>query len=608
MALDETPEENQSPAARLYFRLAKLRIAVQRPMHTRHFPAIPLGDQNVESPDHDTTRSNRLRKRWAAGFSCSSDVAFAFGVSFILLALYNVRFWKLSIAAMWHPSVGSVLFMASLFLLAWVALALLLLLSPTRWLMRAAASVMFVIAAFGAYFMSEYGAIMNQEMMRNVLQTDRSEVQALLNLDVAWYGVLFGIIPAWLVWQVRLPEATWRAQLGRRAIAILVAIVAAVAGMFVNSAEYATFFREHKPVRYTLNPLAQIISMVGLVAGSDNSQADAALIDPAGTIERLATNSAKPLVLILVIGETARAANFQLGGYDRGTNPELAQISGLTYFSNTTSCGTSTAISVPCLFSHLARTEFEVDAAGRYENLLDTLVQAGFDVQWRDNNSGCKGVCARVAYIDYNRNPDSRYCHDSNCFDAVMLDDLPETLHKIERDTVIVFHQKGSHGPSYSARYPPQFEKFQPACRTNQLQHCSQQEIANAYDNTIAYTDHVLASQIRMLKAVSSQLDALLIYVSDHGESLGENGIYLHGMPYAFAPAAQKEVPLLIWASESYVRRAQLQPDCLRAEATRPVSHDFFYHTVLGAAGVRNQAYDRRLDLIAGCRRGGGSE
>lgn len=564
-------------------------------MHTQHFPAQPL------------PFSARVRERWAAGIPCSSDAVFAFGVSFVWLALYNVRFWELSAAAMWHPSAGSVLFMTSLGILAWVVLALLLLMSPTRWAMRVVASLMFVTAAFSAYFMSEYGAIMNQEMMRNVLQTDHAEVEALLNPDLGLHVVLLGILPALLVWRIRLPTTSWRSQLGRRAIAIVAALSVAVAGLFANAANYATFFREHKPVRYTLNPIAPIVSMVGLL-GHRESRASAPLLDPAGNSQRTAAVSSKPLVLFLVIGETARAENFQLSGYARETNPELRQISGVAYFSNTSSCGTSTAISVPCLFSHLPRTEFKVDEAGRYKNLLDSLAQAGFDVQWRDNNSGCKGVCARVTNVDYNRTSDPRFCRDSNCYDAVMLADLPETLRKIDRDTVIVFHQKGSHGPFYSERYPPEFEKFQPACRSNQLQHCSQQEITNAYDNTIAYTDHVLASQIRMLREASSQLDSVLLYVSDHGESLGENGIYLHGMPYAFAPAAQKQVPMLLWTSEGYARRTQLRPDCLRTEAKLPVSHDFFYHTVLGAAELRNQAYDRNLDLIAGCRRGGGSE
>jgi lipid A ethanolaminephosphotransferase len=313
-------------------------------------------------------------------------------------------------------------------------------------------------------------------------------------------------------------------------------------------------------------------------------------------------------VLFLVIGETARAANFQLGGYARETNPELSRIAGVTYFRNTASCGTSTAISVPCVFSHLPRADFKVDQAGRYTNLLDSLAKAGFDLEWRDNNSGCKGVCARIASIDYSNSNDPQNCSAGNCFDDVMLADLPARLEKITRDTVIVFHQQGSHGPAYFERYPASFEKFQPACRSNQLQHCTTQEITNAYDNSLVYTDHVLARQIAMLQSAAPRLDGMLIYVSDHGESLGENGIYLHGMPYAFAPTVQKQVPMLFWVSESYARRTQLNANCLKSEAALPVSHDFIYHTVLGAAEARDQVYDRRLDLISGCRRGGGGE
>lgn len=565
-------------------------------MHTQHLsaPSVAL--------------HTRLRVRWSAGIPCSSDVAFAFGVSFIWLLLYNVRFWELAAEAMWHPGIGSLMFMASLFVFAWTVLAFLLLLLPSRGLMRVAASALFVIAALGAYFSSEYGVIMNQEMMRNVLETDGDEVTALMSADLWLHVLLLGVIPAVLVWRVRLPQTNWRRQLVGRAVAIVVALSLAVGGMFANSADYATFFRQHKPVRYTLNPVAQVVSMIALLAGSRDSHAHEPLIDPAGKVERIGAPSAKPLVLFLVIGETARAANFQLGGYARPTNPELAQIPEVTYFSRTTACGTSTAISVPCLFSHLPRSDFKVDEAGRYTNLLDSLASAGFDVQWRDNNSGCKGVCARVRSVDYNPSSDPGLCRDSNCFDEVMLADLPETLRHIQHDTVIVFHQKGSHGPSYSERYPATFERFQPACRSNQLQHCTQQAIANAYDNTIAYTDHVLARQIQLLREAGPQLDSLLIYVSDHGESLGENGIYLHGMPYAFAPAGQKEVPMLMWTSEGYVQRARLRPDCLRTEARLPVSHDFFYHTVLGAAELRNQVYDRNLDLLAGCRVGSGHE
>jgi lipid A ethanolaminephosphotransferase len=576
--------------------LATAGGSVQQPMLTQQLPA----------PAPSVSLYARLRERWNAGISCPSDVAFVIGVSLLWLLFYNARFWQLTLDAMWHPNVGSVVFLASLFGLTLSLQAILLLIWPSRLAMRVAASVLFVIAALGAYFCSEYGVIMNEEMMRNVIQTDTAEVGALLNPELWLHVALFGLLPAVLVWRVRLPHTSYKSQLRQRALAILGALAICVACLFASSANYATFFREHKPVRFTLSPSAEVVSMAGLLADTQRSKGDAPLIDPSGRVEHTAAAAPKPLVLFLVIGETARAANFQLGGYARATNPELSRIPGVTYFRNTSSCGTSTAISVPCLFSHLPRSQFKVDEASHYTNLLDSLAKAGFDLEWRDNNSGCKGVCARIASIDYSKDP--QYCTESNCVDDVMLSDLPARLERTTRDTVIVFHQKGSHGPAYFERYPAAFEKFQPACRSNQLQHCTAQEIANAYDNSIVYTDHILARQIGMLQSAASRLDSMLIYVSDHGESLGENGIYLHGMPYSFAPAVQKEVPMLVWTSESYARRTRLKGDCLQTEAALPVSHDFFYHTVLGAAEVRDQVYDRQLDLISGCRRGGGGE
>jgi lipid A ethanolaminephosphotransferase len=171
-----------------------------------------------------------------------------------------------------------------------------------------------------------------------------------------------------------------------------------------------------------------------------------------------------------VVGETARAANFQLGGYTRATNPQLSAIDGLVYFPETTACGTATALSVPCMFSHLPQREFEVDEAHRYTNVLDALQGAGLDVEWRDNNAGCKGVCARVRQISYHGRQNSTFCRESNCYDEIMLTDLPGKLATFTRDAVIVMHQIGSHGPAYAERYPPQFEKFKPACRSNELQ------------------------------------------------------------------------------------------------------------------------------------------
>lgn len=535
-----------------------------------------------------------LRRRWAAGLRCRSDTAFAFGVSLLWLAIYNVRFWQDSVQAMWHGTIGSAVFFASLFLVVWCLQALLLLLMPTRRAMRGAASALFVVAAVGTYFATKYGVVMNKDMLRNVFETDAQESLALLSGELFVQVLLLGALPALLVWKIRLPVMRASTRLRKRSVAILSLLALCAVALLGCSASYAVFFREHKPIRFTLVPVAPLTSAIG-VAFDKNKGERGPLINASGVAQRTASPRPKPLVVVMVVGETARAADFELGGYGRHTNPELAALDDLVYFPHATSCGTATALSVPCMFSHLPRREFDVDEAPRYANVLDALQSTGVHVEWRDNNAGCKGVCARVASV--------ASCRESSCYDEVMLDGFAGKLDTLQADTVIVMHQIGSHGPAYSQRYPPEFEKFRPACHSNQLQRCSAQEVVNAYDNTIVYTDHVLARTIDMLRQASNTVDGMLMYVSDHGESLGEQGMYLHGMPYAFAPDTQRHVPMLLWLSPAYAARQGIDVQCLESHAGEPRSHDNVYHTLLGAAEVRNDSYDAKLDLLAECRK-----
>jgi lipid A ethanolaminephosphotransferase len=543
-----------------------------------------------------------LRARWTARIAFSSDVALALAASLAWAVFYNLQFWHQAIDAMWHPAPRAALFLVSLFVVIVCVQALLLALVPTRLGMRIAASALFVVAALGSYFASAYGAVMNQDMMRNVIETDPAEAAGLINFDLLAHVLLLGVVPAVLVWRIALPASTWRVRLRQRLVFIGSALALCAVALFACSANYAVFFREHKPVRYALSPAAPIVSLAGLLSAQERRGPHAPLIDVAGNVQRTAAAQRKPLVLFLVVGETARAANFQLGGYDRATNPRLQAVPGLVYFDHATSCGTSTAISVPCMFSHLPRSQFDVDQADRYTNLLDTLTKAGLAIEWRDNNAGCKGVCARVVETSYPGKADPTHCPNSYCYDEVMLQDLGARLEMLQQDTVVIFHAIGSHGPAYSERYPPQFEIFRPACRSNELQHCSHEEIVNAYDNSIVYTDYLLSRQIELLQANAGRLDSVLLYASDHGESLGEQGIYLHGMPYSFAPRVQKEVPMLFWASQGYLDRSGLSMGCMRAHSHDAVSHDNLYHTVLGAMAVRDAVYDPRMDLLAPCR------
>lgn len=528
-------------------------------------------------------------------------------MSTLWLILYNARFWTDTVHAMWNGTVGSGAFLASLGVLVLCLQALLLLLLPSRRLMLIAASLLFIVAASSSYFSWKYGIVMDKDMLRNVLATDTAEIRDLISFDLMLRIVILGLIPAAFVWTVPLPAMKWSTRLRKQALATSVIVLACVIALFSASASYAVFFREHKPIRFTLAPAAPVTSVLAVLMEKSQRHGDV-LINASGPAIRSAPAHPRPLALVVVVGETARADNFQLGGYERLTNPRLSSLDDVIYFPNVTSCGTATAVSVPCMFSHFARREFDVDESSRYSNLLDALQEAGLGVEWRDNNAGCKGVCSRITQIYYGGRKASELCRASYCYDEVMLSDLPETLATLTHDTVIVMHQIGSHGPAYSERYPHEFEKFRPACHSNQLQSCSTQAVVNAYDNTIAYTDHFLARTIEALQGAADRADAMLVYVSDHGESLGEQGLYLHGLPYAFAPQEQKHVPMLMWLSPEYATRRSLDVGCMRRHAADRFSHDNLYHTVLGAAEVLNASYDATLDMLATCRDARGTQ
>jgi lipid A ethanolaminephosphotransferase len=315
---------------------------------------------------------------------------------------------------------------------------------------------------------------------------------------------------------------------------------------------------------------------------------------------------ARPTVTVIVVGETARAMNFSLNGYARETNPRLVHEEGLVNFTDVSSCGTATAVSVPCMFSMFGRADYSDARARSQEGLLDVLKHAGFDVLWRDNNSGCKGTCDRVRYEDVSHPVDGDpLCEGDECHDERLLRGLPGMIREAHGDLVIVLHQMGNHGPAYWKRYPHAFAKWGPVCATPDLSKCSTEEIVAAYDNAILYTDYVLSSAIDVLReaAADGQADTAFLYVSDHGESLGEKNLYLHGTPYFMAPSEQTHVPMMLWMSEGFRSRFGIDAKCLAARSHEPLSHDNLFHSVLGMLGVSTAIYDPGRDLLHACRR-----
>ncbi|MBV8035069.1 phosphoethanolamine transferase [Roseateles sp.] len=465
-----------------------------------------------------------------------------------------------------------------------------------------------------AYFIGTYGIVFDPSMVVNMVQTDARETRDLLSWRLLANLLVLGALPAWwLLRRPRAPHQAFRHRLGGNLAAFGLGLAAMVLLALSVFATLSSTMRNHKSIRYMVTPLNAVYS-VGAVAARNlaGPKGPPAVI---GADARLLPRAegAKPPLLLLVVGETARAMNFSLNGYARPTNPELSRLPATQLFSlgDVTSCGTATAASLPCMFAPQGHSAFDADKP--QENLLDVLQRAGLAVLWLDNQSGCKALCDRVPNDFTTQLPagatplPAGMCNGEECFDEALLHALDRRIaaldpERLRRGLVLVMHQMGSHGPAYFKRSPPDLKPFQPECRSNELQQCPREQVVNGYDNTLVTTDRLLSRAIAWLQTKQARFDAGMLYVSDHGESLGENGLYLHGMPYAIAPAEQTHVPMILWLPEDGALATSLQPGCLATLRDKPASHDNLFHTVMGWVGARADVYKPEWDLLAGCR------
>ncbi|WP_296254182.1 MULTISPECIES: phosphoethanolamine transferase [unclassified Pseudomonas] len=473
-----------------------------------------------------------------------------------------------------------------------------------KYVLKPVLTVLFLISAGVAYFMNQYGVMIDAGMLRNFTETNATEVQDLLSLKLFAYLLLLGIVPSLLV--CKLP-VNYRSS-SREALSKVVVIVVCASVMggvaLMNYQGLSSLLRNHHELRLMVVPS----NYIGASASYLSERVKSAR-QPFVSIGQDATLSSdwrqhkRKSLTVLVVGESARAENFGILGYNRDTTPQLKKEHGVLTFTDVHSCGTETAVSVPCMFSNMGRKDYDASTARNKEGLLDVLKHAGLDVIWRDNQSGCKGTCDRVTLQDVSNLTDPVLCANHECRDEILLQGLQRFIDKLDKDTVLVLHQMGSHGPEYFKRYPKAFEKFTPVCASNALNNCSRESIVNGYDNTLLYTDHVLASLIDILRSNQNKVDTAMLYVSDHGESLGEYNLFLHGTPYMLAPDQQKHVPMIAWFSDTYQRSFAVDTHCLQKERSAPLSQDNVFHSMLGLLQVRTGVYNPALDLFAGCRR-----
>jgi lipid A ethanolaminephosphotransferase len=521
-------------------------------------------------------------------------------VALFIVAADNDPFWR----AAWRSTQNDehrLAILSTLFALVFVTLTTALSFALGAKLLRVAAALLLLTAASCGFFMAEYGVVIDQSMIRNAVETTALEATPLLSGAYFRHVLLYGVLPAIVTFAVPLKPLGWRTEVLTRLGTAAIGVALFAATFYVNYAAVIFFGRENDGLRLQINPAYPLWAAATFgMSGNDVAPEARRPLDvrlaPAPASQR------KPALVVLVMGETARADRFSLNGYERDTN-RYTRARDVVNFPRVVSCGTSTAESVPCIFSGLGQEKFSHAAAMASESLVSAMQRLGVATFWRDNSTGCKDVCDEQHFEQRANWTDPDLCDATGCFDELLLEDLDALLADREHDHLIVLHQRGSHGPAYNTDVPQWAKEFFPECNLPNLRNCDRLSVNNSYDNTILYTDYFVSRVIDELARRSAEFDTAMLYVSDHGESLGENGLYLHGFPYSMAPREQIEVPMLFWASPGfYAERAKVDPQCLRRSAEHDTSHDAIFHTLLPVFGVESPQYDERLDLMGACR------
>ncbi|MCH4248088.1 MAG: phosphoethanolamine--lipid A transferase [Acinetobacter populi] len=473
-----------------------------------------------------------------------------------------------------------------------------------RWNVKILAFIFLFIGGATTYF-NYLGIGIDAYQIQNLIETDPHEARDLMSLNILlWVAVLL-VLPLSILSLFKIKKDKLLSTLKFKGGMALGSFLMVSLLVFIYYADLAAILRENRNLKGFISPqsvFSSTWSYYKKLAPKDNIPLQQYARD---AVLQLESSYSQPKLLVLVIGETARAENFSLNGYARNTNPELSKLPILN-FTQVVSCGTSTAVSVPCMFSGMPRKSYDPQVARHRENLLDILQHAGYHVIWMDNNSGCKEVCNRVEQYQFPKVLQDKWCKGNECADDILLDGLHDYLQNMTKNDkqprVIVLHQMGSHGPAYYKRSPIQFQHFQPFCNTNAIQGCSQQDLLNVYDNSIVYTDYILAKVIKQLQ-IQTKYQTAMWYLSDHGESLGEHGLYLHGAPYLFAPSQQTHVPMVLWFSKQWKVKHPEVIQCLNLRKNQKVSQDNLFPTVLSLMDVKTATKNPQLDLLANCKK-----
>ena len=521
----------------------------------------------------------------------------------IFATVYNIQFWT-HVSSIYQSNDNLTTAFKALTPFAILSLITLIFVAvfSYRLILKPVLIILCLVTSLATYAAVNYGVILDNDMMVNIFETDSAEATAYISVSAALYFILLGLLPAIFIFRLKINYGTSIIKnMLQRIAAVIVLGVVAVAIVLPNFQIYSFIGRNNKILLKEILPFSYMVASTKYI--NNTYFPEKIEYVSLGDDAKVVSSFDKPKLLFVVVGETARAENYGALGYARDTNAYTQQKDVITY-ADVSSCATTTAKSVPCMFSDMQRENFD-DSTVRYrDNVLDIMQKAGIDVTWFENNGGCKGVCKNVKTIEIKKDESKELCANGYCKDEIFIKHAQDLASRVTEDTVAVFHFIGSHGPKYYERYPEHFKKFTPDCNRADVENCLLDEVKNAYDNTILYTDYVLYSLItKVLEQHMDRYDPVLLYISDHGESLGENGLFLHGTPYMIAPKYQTHIPMQIWMPEQTASDMHIDLKCLKDKSKdQELSHDNLFHTLLGLMQVQTGIYKTDLDALELCR------
>ena len=495
---------------------------------------------------------------------------FALLISLVNLLFFHQAFYAFVLENLDMQHFSGMILLSSLIVLMLLlnAFIIYLLFSISSYLGKSMLVLFFLINALAIYFVNTFHVILDESMIGNVLNTNYAESSAFFSFKLVLYFLFLGILPSIYIIRIEVVRASWKKFASTTSLSLL------FIGLFIfaNASNWLWIDKHSKTLGGLAMPWSYTVNLCRFYTHQYQENKQEILLPDAQIADH------EKAVMVLVIGESARRANFSLYGYAKNTNPFLSKTANLHHFDALSSATYTTAGVKALLEDH--------ESNDLYEILPNYLYRNGVDVFWRTSNWGEPPV----HIPSYKKNEElAKECQGEGCaYDEVLLQGLREQILASDKDKIlVVLHTSTSHGPNYNTRYPPAFRTFQPVCNSVELSKCSPEELMNAYDNTIVYTDYILHKLIEELKGLNGYKSSML-FVSDHGESLGEDNLYMHGLPMSIAPKVQYDIPFIVWTSDSTQR---LKPNKL-------LSQQHVFHSVLKFLHLQSPVYNESMNIF----------